>query len=148
MRAKILQFYNKPKESPLPQGSKLPLVTASLLRTNESRTRNLFETSLERRQVTFEVDPYRSQRAQANLSARALLKIAETKEAINVWMSETQMGNYNNGQCETRSVAVIESALSTVDAAEEAILDAAVARFDVDRFGLCMSCIAQREGLF
>jgi hypothetical protein len=148
MSAKILQYYNKSKESPILQGSKLPLVTASLLRTKEKRMKNSIETNLESGQETLEAERYRPQQAQANLSARALLKIAETKEAINVWMSETQKDNSSNGQCEMRSVDVIESALATVDAAEEAILDAAVARIDEDRLGPCLTCLAIREGLF
>ena len=142
MSTKIPQFYNKPKEAPL------PLVTASLMKTHERRTEKQVACSLEDRQVTFEADQYRPKQVQANLSARALLKIAETKQAINEWMRETQKGNTHTGQSETRSVAVIESALATVDAAEEAILDAAVARIDENHFEPCVSCLALRDSLF
>jgi len=148
MSAKIPQFYNKPKEAPTLHGGQLPLVTASLLKANERSARNHVVSSLEDRQVTFEADRYRPKQAQVNLSARALLKIAETKEAINDWMRETQKGNFYTGQCETRSVAIIESALATVDAAEEAILDAAVARIDENRSEPCISCLALIDSLF
>lgn len=90
--------------------------------------------------MTFEADQYRPKQVLPHLSARALLKIAETKQAINEWLRETKQGTLYAGQSETRLVTVVESALAMVDAAEEAILNAAVARIDEDRFEPCVSC--------
>ena len=148
MSVMIPQFYNKPKDALTLQGSQLPLVTASHQNTNGRSAQYHFASNLEDRQVTFEADRYRPKQAQANLSTRALLKIAETKEAINEWLRETQQGNLYAGQSETHSVAVIKSALATVDAAEEAILDAAVARIDENRFEPCVSCRVLNDSLF
>ena len=139
MSAKTPQFYNKLKDAPPPQEGQLPLVTANLLKTQERRVQNHLDTSLEGRQVTFEADQYRPKQVLPHLSARALLKIAETKQAINEWLRETKQGTLEACQSESRLVTVVESALAMVDAAEDAILNAAVARIDEDRFEPCMS---------
>jgi len=76
----------------------------------------------------------RVEQARANLKARAQQKIAETREAINQWKAkhETRKLQARADWAEAYAADAICNAIAGIDEAEEAILDAAVARMEAD----------------
>jgi hypothetical protein len=70
----------------------------------------------------------------ANLKTRAQQKIAETKEAVKEWKTkqETRKLQARADRAEAYAADAITYAGATIEAAEEAILDAVVARMDAD----------------
>jgi hypothetical protein len=77
----------------------------------------------------------RGDQIRADLKARAQQKIAETKEAVNVWKvrRETRQLRVRADRAEAYAADAVEYALATIDEAHEAILDAVVARIDADK---------------
>ncbi len=69
-----------------------------------------------------------------NLKAMAQQKVAETREAVNQWKArgETRKLQARADWAEAYAADAIANALASIDEAEEAILDAVVARIDAD----------------
>ena len=76
----------------------------------------------------------RVERTRANLKARADQKIAETKAAVNEWKEKREIRKLNAraDRAEVYAADAIDLAVAFVDEAEEAILDAVVARMDAE----------------
>jgi len=74
----------------------------------------------------------RVEKTQANLKAMAQLKFAETLEAVGAWKAkhETRKLQARAERAEAYAADAVAYALATIDEAEEAILDAVVARMD------------------
>src|SRR5262249_28342003 len=70
----------------------------------------------------------------ANLKARAEQKMAETKEAVGEWKAkrDTRKLNTRADRAERYAADAIDFAASSIAEAEEATLDARVARIDAD----------------
>ncbi|HJZ91236.1 MAG TPA: hypothetical protein VKE40_10210 [Gemmataceae bacterium] len=70
----------------------------------------------------------------ANLQARAQQTMAETKEAVSEWRAkrETRKLNARADRAERYAADAIDFAVASIDEAEEAILEAVVARIDAD----------------
>jgi chromosome segregation ATPase len=77
----------------------------------------------------------RIEQTRANLKAHAQQKIAETKKAVSEWKAkrETRKLQARADRAEAYAADAIAFALATIDEAEEAILDAVVARIDADQ---------------
>jgi hypothetical protein len=76
----------------------------------------------------------RIERTRANLQDRARQKMADTKEAVGEWKAkrETRKLQARADRAEAYAADAVGFALASVDEAEEAILDAVVARIDAD----------------
>jgi chromosome segregation ATPase len=76
----------------------------------------------------------RIDQTRANLKARAEQKMAETKDKISEWKAkrETRKLNSRADRAEAYAADAIDYAMANIDEAEEAILDAVVARVDAD----------------
>jgi hypothetical protein len=70
----------------------------------------------------------------AKIKAQAQAKVDETKEAITLWKArrETRKLNARADRAENYAADAIDFAMASIDEAEEAILEAAVARIDAD----------------
>ena len=70
----------------------------------------------------------------ANLKARAQQKVAETKEAVSEWKAKREIRKLQARaeRAEAYAADAVAYVLATLDEAEEAILDAVVARMDAD----------------
>jgi exonuclease VII large subunit len=77
----------------------------------------------------------RMDQMRSELKARAQQKIAETKEAISDWKvkQETRKLKARAERAQAYAADAMEYALATIDEAEEAILDAMLARMDTER---------------
>jgi peptidoglycan hydrolase CwlO-like protein len=76
----------------------------------------------------------RIERTRADLQTRAQQKIAETKEAIDEWKAkhETRKLQARADRSEAYAADAVYLAMACIEEAEEAILDAVVARMDAD----------------
>ena len=92
------------------------------------------QKSLEQARGKIETDKKKVEHAQANLKARADQKMSQTKEAINEWKAkrETKKLDSRAERAEEYAADAICCAVALMDQAEEAILEAAVARCDAD----------------
>ena len=85
-----------------------------------------------RKQITFGKEQVT--KMQQSMTMRAEHKIAETKEAIDDWKSKKEIGKLDKRaeRSESHAESAVEDALAMVRSAEEAILEAAIARSDAD----------------
>ena len=76
----------------------------------------------------------RVEKTQEKLKAGFRQKMTETKEAVNEWKAkrEVQKLNVRADRAEAYAADAIDFALATINEAEEAMLDAVVARMDAD----------------
>jgi hypothetical protein len=74
------------------------------------------------------------ERTRAMLQALAQKKVTETEQAVSEWKAkrETRKLQVRADRSEVYAADAIAYALATIDEAEEAVLDAAVARMDAD----------------
>jgi len=72
--------------------------------------------------------------ALANLKAKAQQKVAETKEEVSRWKQQRDLQKLNTRADWSEAYAsdAIDYAIATVEAAEDAVLEAVVARHDAD----------------
>jgi hypothetical protein len=74
------------------------------------------------------------EQTRADLKARAEQKVSETKEAVSEWKAkhETRKLNARADRAEDYAADAVEFAMAGIDEAEEAILEAVVARIDAE----------------
>lgn len=74
------------------------------------------------------------ERLRESLKTKAQQKLAETKEIVSQWKAknETRKLNARADRAEAYAADAIEFAVAAIDEAEQAILDAVVARMDAD----------------
>jgi hypothetical protein len=101
----------------------LPEQAEKALRDKLDEARNRLQARKERLEQT-----------RANLKARAQQKMAETKEAVGEWKAkrETRKLTAREDRAEAEAADAIDYAVGCIDEAEEAILEAVVARIDAD----------------
>jgi predicted nucleic acid-binding Zn-ribbon protein len=89
---------------------------------------------LEEARTRLQARKERVEQTRANLKARAQQKMAETREAVSEWKAkrETRKLNARADRAESQAADAIDYALASIDDAEEAILEAVVARIDAD----------------
>jgi peptidoglycan hydrolase CwlO-like protein len=89
---------------------------------------------LDQVRTKLQAEKERVEKAQANLKARAQQKIAETKEMISEWKAkhETRKLQARADWAEAYAADAVAVALASIDVAEEAVLDAVMARMDAD----------------
>jgi len=92
------------------------------------------QNNLDQARSKIEANKKKVAQAQANLKGRAEQKLSQTKEAINEWKvkHETTKLNARADRAEEYAADAVGYAIAMMDQAEEAILDAAVARIDAD----------------
>lgn len=89
---------------------------------------------LEEARTSLQSQKERIEQARANLKARGQQKIVETKEAISEWKAkrEIQRLQARADRAEAYAADAIALATASISEAEEAILDAMVARIDAE----------------
>jgi hypothetical protein len=104
------------------------------IKSRSEKAGNALREKLEEARVKLRDQAARADWLRSDLKARAQEKMAETKEAIKDWKAkrETQKLNARADRAEAYAADAIEFALASVDEAEGAILDAAVARMDAN----------------
>jgi hypothetical protein len=104
------------------------------VQTLPERTEKTVRTQLDQARMKVQDQKDRFEQTRANLKARAEQKVADTKEAVSEWKAkhETRKLNARAERSEAYAADAIDFALASLDEAEEAILDAVVARLDAD----------------
>jgi len=89
---------------------------------------------LEEARSKLQTQKEKAEQARASLTTRAKQKIADTKEAVREWKAkrETRKLQARADRAEAYAADAIAYALATIDEAEEAVLEAVVARVDAD----------------
>jgi hypothetical protein len=101
---------------------------------------NAWREKLEKARQTLQAQKARVEQTRSNLKARGQQKITETKEVVSEWKAkwETRKLNARADRAEAYAADAMDYAMATIDEAEEAILDAVVARFDADEAQLAV----------
>ena len=131
MSDKINQFCYKLKDRLHAAEGGLQSVKTSL-EALPKKTEQSLRASLDEVQAKFHAEKDHVERIQADLSVRAAHKIEETRDAINEWKTkrETHKLNKRAERKESHAVDALDNALAAISYAEEAILEAAVARVE------------------
>jgi hypothetical protein len=89
---------------------------------------------LDEARTRFEAQKERIEQTRVNFNARIHQKITETSQAISEWKArgDARRLNARADWAEAHAVNAIALALASIDEAEEAVLEAVVARMDAD----------------
>jgi len=133
MSEKVDQFCDKLRDRLTAIEGRLQTVKADIKSRSEEAGKAL-RGKLDQVRTRLHAEKEKVDKLRANLKARADQKIAETKEAINEWKKKHEMHKLQAraDRAEANAADAIAYALFNIDEAEEAILDAVVARMDAD----------------
>ena len=133
MSEKVDQFCDKLRDRLNAIERRLQTVKADIQSRSEEASKAV-RGKLEEAKTKLHAEKERVEKIRANLKARADQKIAETKEVVNEWKKkhETRKLQARAERAETYAADAIAYAMVTIDEAEEAILDAVVARMDAE----------------
>jgi exonuclease VII large subunit len=133
MSAAVDQFCNKLRDRLNAMEKRLETVKTDIKSRSEVAEKAL-RGKLEEARAKLRHQVARADWLRTDLKARAQEKMAETKEAIDKWKEKRETGKLKAraDRAEAYASDAIEFALASVDEAEEAILDAVVARMDAN----------------
>jgi chromosome segregation ATPase len=133
MNAKVDQFCDKLRDRLNTIEGRLQSVKTNMKALPEQAEEALRD-KLESARTKLQAQKERVEQTRANLKARAQQKMAETKEAVSEWKAkrETRKLNARTDRAEAFAADAIDDAVASIAQAEEAILDAVVARIDAD----------------
>ena len=133
MSATVDQFCGKLRDRLTAIEGRLHAVKADIETRSEEAGKAL-RGKLEDVRTKLHAEKERMEKLGANLKARADQKLAETKEAVNEWKQkhETQKLRARAERAEAYAADAVAYAVATLDEAEEAMLDAVLARMDAD----------------
>jgi hypothetical protein len=133
MSAKVDEFIDGLRDRLDTVEGRLQSVKSSIETLPEEAEKALRD-KLARAQTKHQAQKERVKQTRANLEARAQQKVAETKEAVSEWKAKREIRKLNAraDRAEVYAADAIDFALASIDEAEEAILEAVVARIDAD----------------
>ena len=133
MNAKVDQFCDNLRDRLNFMEGRLQSVTTNLKGLPEQAEKAV-RAKLDQARTKLRAHKEGAEQTLANLKARAQQKVAETKEAVSEWKAkrETRKLQARAERAEAYAADAVAYALATLDEAEEAILDAVVARMDAD----------------
>jgi DNA anti-recombination protein RmuC len=133
MSEKVDQFCDTLRDRLNALDGRLQSVKANLQVLAEEAEAGL-RAKLDEARTKLQAQKERIQETRANLKARAQQMVAETREAVSKWKAkgETRRLIARADLAEAYAADAIAHALASIDEAEEAILEALVARIDAD----------------
>jgi len=133
MSAKVDQFCDQLRDRLSTIEGRLQSVKTNMKALPEQAEKALRDKLAEAR-TKVQAQKERVEQTRANLKARGQQKVAETKEAVSEWKAkgETRILNARADRAEAYAADALDYAVASIDGAEEAILDAVVARIDAD----------------
>jgi ElaB/YqjD/DUF883 family membrane-anchored ribosome-binding protein len=133
MSAKVDQFCDTLRDRLNAIEGRLQSVMADV-KALPDKAEKVLRDKLEEARTKLEVERERVEQTRANLKARVQQKLAETKEVIREWKAkgEKRKLQARADWAEAYAADAIYNAMASVDEAEEAILNALVARMDAD----------------
>ena len=133
MSAKVDQFCDKLRDQLNAIEGRIKSVKANM-QTLPKQAEKAVRDKLNEARSKLQAQKGRVDQARANLKAGAQQKFVETKEAVSEWKAkhEARKLNARADWAEAYAADAIYNAVASIDEAEEAILDAVVARSDAD----------------
>jgi exonuclease VII large subunit len=133
MSEKVDQFCDKLRDRLTAIEGRLKTVKTDIKSRSEEAGKAI-RGKLDQVQTMLHAEKEKVDKLRANLKVRAEQKIAETKEAINEWKKKHEIHKLQARaeRAEANAADAIAYALFSIDEAEEAILDAVVARMDAE----------------
>jgi NTP pyrophosphatase (non-canonical NTP hydrolase) len=133
MSAAVDQFCDKLRDQLNAIEGRFAAFTADMQSLSEKAEASV-RGKLDEARAKVEAQKGKIEKTRDNLKAMAQQKVAETKEAINVWKAnhETRKLKARADRAEDYAADAIIYAQAAIDRAEEAILEAVVARMDAD----------------
>lgn len=133
MSEKVDQFCDKLRDRLTAIEGRLKTVKSDI-KTHSEEAGKAIRGKLDQARTRLHAEKEKVDKLRANLKVRAEQKIAETKEAVNEWKKKHEIHKLQARaeRAEANAADAIAYALFSIDEAEEAILDAVVARMDAD----------------
>ena len=133
MSARVDQFCDKLRDRLNTMEGRLQTVKATVQGMSKEAEKTLREKLAETR-TRVETQKEKVEKTRANLKARAQEKIGQAREAISEWKAkhETRKLQARADRAEAYAADAVYHAVASIDEAEEAILEAVIARMDAD----------------
>lgn len=136
MSARVDQFCDELRDRLNAMGNQVDALKSSLQRLPQQGEQAL-QSSLDDARKRIEAQKKKVEQAHASLKARAELKIAQVKDAVQEWKANREINKLNAraDRAEQYAADAVYVAIAALNEAEEAIFDAVVARMDADSVG-------------